>query len=235
MTMEINENNAVKRQGALLPQSWVFWAAIGVGISYMIPVLLDAGGSIAVTAWKGLGVALLAVWAARNALDRNGWLIAAVMAFGALGDVVLESDLVVGGIAFAIGHVLAIYLYLRNGRETLTASQKLLAIAVVLGAPFIAWAMPYDRAGAWQAALYTLFVAAMASAAWISRFPRYRTGLGAMMFVVSDLFIFSRFGPLEDSFLPTVFVWPLYFGGQALIAWGVVDMLTGEAGKKEKY
>ena len=233
--MEYQENMAVKRAFAAIPQSWVFWAAIGAGISYLIPVMLETGGSLAVTAWKGSGVALLAVWAARNAHSRDGWLMAAILALGALGDVVLEADLVIGGIAFALGHMVAIYLYLTNGRESLSVSQKLLAVVVVIGAPFIAWVMPDDRSGAWQALLYTLFVAAMASAAWISRFPRYRTGLGAMMFVVSDLFIFSRFGPLQDSILPTLFVWPLYFGGQALIAWGVVDTLTAETGHRGNY
>ncbi len=233
--MENQENMVVERRSAVIPQSWIFWAAIGAGISYMIPVLLEVGGALYVTVWKGLGVGLLALWAARNASGRNGWLFAAVLAFGALGDVVLETDLVTGGIAFAIGHMLAIYFYLTNGRESLSASQKLLAVAVVVGAPLIAWALPYDRSLVWQPTLYTLFVAAMAAAAWISRFPRYRTGLGAMLFVVSDLFIFSRFGPLEASFLPTLFVWPLYFGGQALIAWGVVDTLTAETGQRENY
>lgn len=233
--MENKDNIAVKRPAAVLPQSWIFWAALGAGISYMIPVLLEYADGIAITAWKGMGVGLLALWAARNAANRSGWLIAAVLAFGALGDVVLEYDMVIGGIAFAVGHALAIYLYLVNGRETLSSSQKLLAIAVVLVAPLIAWALPFDRSEAWQATLYTLFVAAMASAAWISRFPRYRTGVGAMMFVVSDLFIFSRFGPLEESLLPGLLIWPLYFGGQALIAWGVVDTLTGETSERDAY
>ncbi len=42
-------------------------------------------------AWKGAGVALLAVYAALKARNLDGWLICAVMAFGALGDVLLEA------------------------------------------------------------------------------------------------------------------------------------------------
>lgn len=222
------------RPTAEIPQSWLFWAALGAGISYMIPVWTGAASPV-VTAWKGAGVGLLALWAVRNAWNLDGRLIAAVMGLGALGDVVLDGDFMVGGVIFALGHLVAVYFYLRNRRTSLTPSQLLLVLLLIPLATYVAWAMPEDRSEAWKAGLYTLFVAAMASSAWISRFPRYRTGLGAIMFVVSDLLIFSRFGPLMDSDLPYILVWPLYFGGQALIAWGVVDTLTTEAGQRTAY
>lgn len=227
-------NNAIKRPTATLPQSWLFWAAIGAGLSYMIPVITQNYSDVT-TVWKGAGVALLAIWAARNAWNFDGRLIAGVLGFGAMADMVLELNFLVGGTIFAIGHMIAIYFYLRNRRANLTVSQIMLALLLVPLATYTAWAMPHDTANAHQAGLYSLFVTAMAAAAWISRFPRYRTGIGAMMFVISDLFIFSRFGPLEGSSLPDFLVWPLYFGGQALIAWGVVDTLTGETGKRTAY
>ena len=65
----------------------------------------------------------------------------------------------------------------------------------------------------------------MAASAWISRFPRYRVGLGAVMFVASDLLIFAKMGPLAGSLIPVLLIWPLYFIGQALIAWGAVTTL----------
>jgi len=65
----------------------------------------------------------------------------------------------------------------------------------------------------------------MAGAAWTSRFSRYRVGIGAVLFALSDLLIFGRLGPLAASPLPHLLVWPLYFAGQALIAWGVVTRL----------
>lgn len=223
-----------ERPAATLPQSWLFWAAIGAGISYMIPVLLQSYPTITIF-WKGAGVGLLAAWAARNAWNFDGRLIAAVLGLGALADMVLESDFLVGGAIFGTGHMVAIYFYLRNRRENLSTSQLWLALLLVPLATYIAWSMPYDRTQATQAGLYSLFVTAMAAAAWVSRFPRYRTGLGALMFVISDLFIFSRFGPMEGSRLPDFLVWPLYFGGQALIAWGVVDTLTKEAERREAF
>ena len=67
----------------------------------------------------------------------------------------------------------------------------------------------------------------MASAAWISRFPRLLVGAGALMFVGSDLLIFLRTGrPALDVFPLALAVWGLYFAGQTLIAVGVTRTLT---------
>jgi uncharacterized membrane protein YhhN len=52
---------------------------------------------------------------------RQSRLLVAVMAFGALGDVLLEtSGMTVGALAFLAGHVVAIVLYLRNRRPRLS-------------------------------------------------------------------------------------------------------------------
>ena len=76
---------------------------------------------------------------------------------------------------------------------------------------------------------YTGGVAVMAATAWASRFPRYRTGIGAMLFLASDLFIFAGEGGALAKSVTMWLVWPLYFAGQALIAWGVVRTLASEA------
>jgi uncharacterized membrane protein YhhN len=70
-------------------------------------------------------------------------------------------------------------------------------------------------------ACYAAGVGAMAGAASLGRFPRI-VAVGAWLFVVSDLLIVARLGPLAGSAIPDWLVWPTYFGGQALIAWGVV-------------
>ncbi len=203
----------------------VFCTAIIAGISYYLAPSLDLMGPLAVV-WKGAGVALLAVWCALRARSLDGWLIAAVMAFGALGDVLLEtSGLTTGAVAFVVGHVLAMTLYFRNWRPQLTSSQRLLATLVVPLSVAIGMMLvpPYDRI---SIGFYTFFVGGMAASAWASRFPRYRVGIGAMMFLASDLLIFARMGTLAESPLPNMLIWPLYFAGQALIASGVVRMLT---------
>src|SRR5690606_31458199 len=131
-------------------------------------------------------------------------------------------------VAFAIGHILAIILFLGNRRAVLTFSQRLLAWLVMPAALVIVWAVLSPAPGWGQAAIYSLFVAAMAAVAWTSRFPRYRTGIGAMLFLASDLFIFAGEGGALPKSVTMWLVWPLYFAGQALIARGVVGTLSQE-------
>lgn len=200
----------------------IWWAALVAGISYFIASRIGLDGP-AMVAWKGAGVGLLAVWAATKARNLDGWVIALVLGLGAFGDMLIEvAGLTVGGIAFLAGHVVAIILYLGNRRRKPTSSQNLLGGVLLIATPVIAWATTRD----WGVALYALAIGAMAAAAWTSRFPRYRTGLGAVMFVASDLLIFARMGPMEASAVPGLLIWPLYFGGQALIAHGVVETLA---------
>jgi uncharacterized membrane protein YhhN len=180
------------------------------------------------TAWKGAGVALLALLAAVEARNRDGWLLAGLLGCGALGDVLLVGSMTAGAIAFMIGHVLAIWLYLRNRRERLSPSQRALALLVIPASVLIAWSLPADRGQALGVAVYALFVSAMAAAAWTSRFPRYVTGMGAMMFLASDLLIFARMGALEGAAWAGLAIWLLYYVGQLLIALGVRRVLAGE-------
>jgi len=66
-------------------------------------------------------------------------------------------------------------------------------------------------------ALYGAVEAVMACAALLSRFPRTLTGLGAAFFVISDLLLFARLGPLAGRGWASVGVWGLYFAGQAMV------------------
>ncbi|WP_110299807.1 lysoplasmalogenase [Blastomonas natatoria] len=175
--------------------------------------------------WKGLGVGFLAVFAFSRHHSFDARLIGAVMTLGAIGDMAIEIDMIYGAIAFLFGHVVAIWLYGRHRRASVTFSQRLFALLLVPGVVLIAWALPMDRAGAGGIALYSLFLAVMAAMAWTSDFPRYRVGTGALLFVVSDLLIFARLGPLEGSAIPEWLIWPLYYFGQFLICTGVIQSL----------
>src|SRR3546814_3817543 len=124
--------------------------------------------------------------------------------------------------------VIAIALYLRNRRPRLTGSQTWLVLATVPLAIVIAWGLTRDAELSGAAVGYTAIVAAMAASAWASRFPRYRTGIGAMLFLASDLFIFAGEGGVLSRGVTLWLVWPLYFAGQALLAWGVVGTLSRE-------
>jgi uncharacterized membrane protein YhhN len=196
---------------------WILLAAILAGGSYLIAVIGQFDGLAAII-WKGSGVALLALYAALNAENSDGWLLAAVMAFGAAGDVLLDSvSLEVGAGAFAAGHIIAICLYLRNRRRSPTGSQQALAVALAFGTPIIAWALTQ----AIEVLIYATLLGVMAAMAWLSRFPRYRVGLGAVFFVASDLLIFARMGPLAEQAWIGVAIWSLYSCGQLLIVLGV--------------
>lgn len=210
---------------------WLWLAALVGGISYFWAVIQHLDGPL-IWAWKTSGVALLALCAAANARAADGWLIAAALGFGALGDYLLDAlGMLPGAAAFATGHLIAIALYLRNRRSSLSASQTLLVFGVVPLALVIAWGLTRaaEQGQMIAAIAYTGGVAVMAATAWASRFPRYRTGIGAMLFLASDLFIFAGEGGTLAKSVTMWLVWPLYFGGQALIAWGVVSTLSKEA------
>ncbi len=194
-----------------------------VGVSYLLTWGIYLDPALA-TLWKGAGVALLALFAAMQARDLDGWMLALVMTFGAAGDVLLEiAGFTAGGAAFAAGHIAAITLYLRNRRDALTLSQGVLATLVVPATVFTAFILPADRTAAPAIAAYAFLLSAMAATAWTSRFPRFRTGLGAMMFVASDILIFARMGPLGDTVTVGIAVWLLYYFGQLFIVLGVRD------------
>lgn len=205
----------------------VLIAALVAGVSYIGSWFLGLPPG-ASTAWKGAGVALLAVYAALSARNLDGGLLAAVLAFGALGDVLLETHgLVTGAFAFLAGHLTAVSLYLRNRRRGPTAADWGVSVALLVAIPAIAYLLPVARDGAALIALYATGLAAMTAAAWLSRFPRPFVALGAVMFAVSDLLIFLRTGrPALDGFPMGLAVWGLYFGGQALIAVGAARTLT---------
>lgn len=202
-------------------------AAVVAGVSYVGSWFLPLPPAASI-AWKGAGVGLLALYAATRARGLDGGLLALVMAFGALGDVLLETQgLVTGALAFLAGHLTAVGLYLRN-RRGVTAGGWAVAGALFVAIPTVAFLLPPERSGAGLIALYAAGLSAMAAAAWLSRFPRALTAAGAIMFAVSDLLIFARTGRPGLDILPMgLAVWGLYFAGQTLIVLGVSRTLAG--------
>lgn len=194
-------------------------AAVSAGLSYLVFIGFGTGGTWLTIAWKGAGVALLAAWALAAATKPEDRIIAAVMGFGAAGDVLLETHgLTIGALAFATGHMIAIWLYTRNIRERIAGSQLAAAVALAIGTPAIAWLLTQRL----DILVYASILGGMAASAWLSRFSRYSVGIGAVLFVISDLLIFARMGPLAGAVWASVAIWLLYFAGQYLIASGVI-------------
>lgn len=199
---------------------WTLIASVIAGVSYVATWGLALPAPVE-TAWKGAGVALLAAHAAVRARSLDGWLLVGVMALGAAGDVLLEvAGLTVGAVAFLLGHLVATGLYLRHRGPRLAAQMALIPVVAVT-----AYLLPSDRATAPGIALYSLFLAIMATTALMSRFQRRLVGLGALMFVLSDLLIFARLGTLPDTLATGLAVWGLYYFGQLLICVGVAKDL----------
>lgn len=213
-----------------LRRSPLFIASLVAGIGY--PLAWNAGlPEAGLILLKGIGVGLLALLAATRAQTRDAWLLAAVMAFGALGDVLLEVRFEAGVAAFAVGHLAAICLYARNRRRSPSPSQiALAAVLLLFGAtmPFLLLGSDNPQFGGLT--LYSLLLTLMASMAWLSRFPRYRTGLGALLFVLSDTLIAARMGPLADRIWVGYAVWLTYYAGQLLIFLGVSSTLRRSGG-----
>lgn len=213
-------------EGVAMAGKWVWGAALIAGASYLPASWLLPDGP-ALVVWKGAGVALLSLWAASQARSLDGWLLVAVLALGATGDVLLEvAGLTTGALAFLAGHLVAIALYARNLRPLRWQADAPIAIGRLVIISLLAFASPADRAAAPGIALYATGLGAMAAMAWLSDFPRKWVSFGALLFAVSDLLIFARLGPLAGSIIPDLLVWPLYFGGQAMIAWGVAGALA---------
>lgn len=181
-------------------------------------------GEVQIMAIKAASVGLLAMYAWRRTHGVDGLLLVLILALCASADAALVIEMTVGGAIFAAAHVVACLLYLRNRRESPSKSQMLLGAALLIGAPVISYLLSQDP----MIGVYAITLGAMAATAWTSRFPRYRVGIGAVLFVISDWLIFSELGPFDLSPMPYWLIWPLYYIGVLMIATGVVQTLRGE-------
>ena len=211
-------------QRALIEQRPWLLASLIAGISYYFIAGSQVPGLYQI-AWKGAGVALLAVWALVRHPGADARQIGVVMMFGALGDVLIEISQTAGAGAFLLGHLVALHLYVRHPRPAHTPSQRMAGVALLILTPVLAWQLTANIA----ATFYAVALGGMAASAWLSSFPRYRVGIGAVLFVASDLLIFARMGPLAGSPLPEWLIWPLYYFGQFLICTGVIGTLRPRA------
>jgi len=211
---------------------WLLVSIIAAIAYYFLRDNQFAGGLPIGGVWlmlmKGAGVGFLALYTWRRTTGVDGVILVVALALSAAADIALELSLEAGGALLAASHVVALGLYLRNRRTSTSSSQKLLGAALLVAAP----AITYLLSGDLLLTLYAVTLGAMAAAAWTSRFPRYRVGIGAVLFVASDWLIFSEFGTFDLGVLPEMLIWPLYYAGQFMIATGVVQTLRGERPKK---
>ena len=213
---------------ALIEQRPWLLASIAASVAYYFlrdnPVGEGLWGLVA----KGAAVGLLSVYALvripRGKHRGDGLQLAAGLALAACGDVAIELDFIAGGALFAAAHLVMVTLYLRNRHLRPAPTQKLIALVLLAGTPLVSWLLSGDG----KVAAYAAFLGVMAGAAWMSHYPRYRVGTGAVLFVISDWLIFSRMGAIDLAPLPDLLIWPLYYAGQLMIATGIVQCMRGE-------
>ena len=182
-------------------------------------------GGLWLMLWRGTATGFLALYAVHRGHGIDGTLIAGALAMAAFGDMALEVSYIASGVLFKIGFMLALLLYLRNFREHITASQKVAAATLLVLVPIITALLVYPLPNWHLAAVYAIFLGSMAAAAWTSRFPRYRVGTGAVLFVSSHILLMAREGGELAAGIADLLIWPLFFIGQLLIATGVVQTL----------
>ena len=215
------------KRGLIELRPWLL-ASIAAAIAFYFLRDNPVGEGVWGLALKGASVGLLALYVALRVPHGrhrgDGFLLVGALVLAAAGDVAIELDFLIGGALFAAAHVVAVVLYLRNRHKRPSPTQKLIGLSLLIGTPLV----NYLLSGQLQIAIYAAFLGAMASAAWMSHYPRYRVGTGAMLFVLSDWLIFSRMGTLGLEPLPDLLIWPLYYAGQVMIATGIVQCLRGE-------
>mgnify|MGYP002655264569 CR=1 FL=1 len=215
------------KQALIEQRPWLL-ASITAAVAYYFlrdnPVGEGTWGLLAKGASVGLLVVYVLLRVPQGKHRADGFLLAGALAMAAAGDVGIELDLGVGAALFAAAHVVAVVLYLRNRHQRPSPTQKLSGAALLIGTPLVSFLL----SGQALVAVYAAFLGTMASAAWMSHYPRYRVGTGAVLFVVSDWLIFAQMGPHDFAPLPDLFIWPLYYAGQLMIATGIVQCLRGE-------
>lgn len=159
------------------------------------------------------------------------WLIILGLALGSLGDFALsrpgERMFLAGMVAFALGHLAyggAFYALWPGGALPAAFWPLAAAMAVLIGVNALAIA-PRAGALAWPVRAYGLVIGAMALSAVLlpASDGSGLVRIGVAAFVASDLVLALRMFVLESALARLVaarVLWPLYWGGQALILIG---------------
>ncbi|WP_417587190.1 lysoplasmalogenase family protein [Pararhodobacter oceanensis] len=175
------------------------------------------------------------------ALALLGWwlgaplLVVIGLAFGSLGDLALsragDRAFLAGMLAFALGHLAYVVEFARllaaDGPQVGAVFWLTVAAMLVLVPLTLLWIAPKAGGLAWPVRAYALIIGAMALAA--SLLPQssglWLLQIGVAAFLASDFILalgkFIATHP-RTRLLASRGLWPLYWGGQALILWGAV-------------
>jgi uncharacterized membrane protein YhhN len=204
------------------------WGAAGICAALYGLVLVHRPPSFLRTLVKTAAVGALALLAY---LEGGGPWLAVALALCAAGDAFLAGDpkrwLPFGLAAFLAGHVVYVLLFWRERGPAAGPAFWAVAPLVVLAAA-VMLAQLWRSLGALKPAvvLYVLAIVAMVAASLLLPRLRWPATIGALAFMASDAILsFDLFKGAKLFGSPRLTawaVWFLYFGGQAMIAWGML-------------
>ena len=205
---------------------WLWGVAGACAVLYGLVLALrppSAPRALVKTAATG-ALALLAY------LQGAGPLLAIALALCAIGDAFLAGDpkrwLPFGLTAFLAGHLVYGLLFWRE-RGAMDVTFWATAPLVVLAAAVMVWRLwPWLGALRPAVALYVAAIVAMVALSLLLPRARWPATAGALAFMASDAVLsFDLFKGAKLAGSPRLTawaVWFLYFGGQALITWGML-------------
>ena len=209
-------------------------AAVAYWLGYATREVKGAAGAAVKTA----ATALLAVLTLELALPVGGWLwlIPLGLALGALGDLLLAlggvQRFLVGVVAFGLGHLAYAGAFLLRsgdlGFDGLTGAElATLAVLVALMLSTEVWLAPRTGALRQPVRVYVGVIGLMGvTAVLLPAHPgQALLRLGAELFILSDLLLAMQLFVVKDQRarrMLALLLWPTYWTGQALIAWGAV-------------
>lgn len=174
------------------------------------------------------------------ALFARSRLLAAGLLLGALGDALLAwspDTFLLGALAFLVGHLFYITLFLRAGLGIATLKQpaRLVAALALIGACVVMTALlvPRDNAMFVPLSVYTGVLTLMALTSFTLPISRWLAMAGAVLFFISDGFVaWNMFHADPDptiAFWRSFAGWMIYWAGQAAICYGALGLHKGES------
>lgn len=182
-------------------------------------------GGVYLMGLKGAAIGCLAVYALLRHPGADARLLGTSLAFVALAVVLIDLDPAWALSLFFGSHLAALALFLRNRRHNATGSQKGAAVAMLVFVPVIVWAISRGMPGVGAIFLHALVLGGMTASAWLSRFPRYRVGAGAVLAAFAQILAVGAFSDEALGQAALWLAWPAYYIGQFLITTGVVQRL----------
>jgi uncharacterized membrane protein YhhN len=209
-------------------------ALLAIAYGAFSPSLYDAGAwPYAMAIFKVSSILFLALVATMHGARLLLW----ALIFGGAGDIGLalgEETFLSGALAFLIGHLIYIRIFLR-GRDPAALKQKLRFVPMLaIAATAVAMTnvlVPRDNALFVPLSVYTGVLTLMTMTSFVLPWKHWLAMAGAVLFFISDGFVaWDMFHPDPDptfAFWRSFAGWMIYWAAQAALCYGLVGLHKG--------